>query len=103
MFQISSSQALGFKAMPAIVGAGSTPLPCGHRLVHTEAHAWLRAKCGRGGLLGRTAKTESSSILAWRLLASPLGMGYLHGMSNQSYHPTRRSKCNDMELGGGTF
>lgn len=29
------------------------------------------------GLLGRAAKTESSSILAWSLLASPLGMGYL--------------------------
>lgn len=34
------------------------------------------------GLLGRTAKTESSSILAWSLLASPLGMGYLHRVSS---------------------
>lgn len=36
------------------------------------------------GLLGRAAKTESTSILAWRLLASPLVMGYLPGVSRSS-------------------
>lgn len=34
------------------------------------------------GLLGRAAESESSSILAWSLLALPVGMGYLHRVSS---------------------
>lgn len=36
------------------------------------------------GLLGRAAKTEPSSILAWRLPASPLGAGHLHTVASHS-------------------
>lgn len=36
------------------------------------------------GLSGRATETESSSILAWSLLASPLGMGHLHRASSCS-------------------
>lgn len=41
------------------------------------------------GLLGRAAKTESSSILAWRLPAPPLGMGHLHRVTSHS-HPAEQ-------------
>lgn len=79
--------------MPAIAGVGSTPCPCGHQLVCMEARARRHEHGGtcvapyrvQGlGLLGRAAKTQSTSILAWRLLASPLVMGYLPGVSRPS-------------------
>lgn len=52
-------------------------LPCAH-----GGTCMTLCKVWGWGLLGRTAKTESSSILAWSLLASPLGMGYLHRVSS---------------------
>lgn len=68
-FKISSSQALGTKAVQQSQELAALPVPVGTALCTWRQCSWTLCKVWGWGLLGQAAKTESSSTLAWSLLA----------------------------------